>query len=45
MRRAWREKENEQPLAATAIVVPVYNENVARVSAGMICSGRVRRSK
>jgi len=35
MRRPWREKENEQPLAATAIVVPVYNENVARVSAGM----------
>ena len=35
MRRAWREKESEQPLAATAIVVPVYNENVARVSAGI----------
>jgi membrane glycosyltransferase len=35
MRRAWREKENDQPLAATAIVVPVYNENVARVSAGI----------
>jgi membrane glycosyltransferase len=35
MRRAWREKESEQPLAATAIVVPVYNENVARVSAGV----------
>jgi membrane glycosyltransferase len=35
MRRLWREKENEQPLAATAIVVPVYNENVARVSAGI----------
>jgi membrane glycosyltransferase len=35
MRRSWREKENEQALAATAIVVPVYNENVARVSAGI----------
>jgi len=35
MRRPWREKENEQPLAATAIVVPVYNEDVARVSAGI----------
>ena len=35
MRRSWRAKENEQPLAATAIVVPVYNENVARVSAGV----------
>ena len=35
MRRLWRAKENEQPLAATAIVVPVYNENVARVSAGV----------
>jgi membrane glycosyltransferase len=35
MRRPWRAKENEQPLAATAIVVPVYNEDVARVSAGI----------
>ena len=35
MRRAWRAKESEQPLAATAIVVPVYNENVARVSEGI----------
>jgi membrane glycosyltransferase len=35
MRRAWRKNENTQPLAATAIVVPVYNENVARVSAGI----------
>jgi membrane glycosyltransferase len=35
MRRAWRAKENEQPLAATAIVVPVYNENVARVTDGI----------
>jgi membrane glycosyltransferase len=35
MRRAWRANEKEQPLAATAIVVPVYNENVARVAAGI----------
>ena len=32
MRRAWREKEETIPLAATAIVVPVYNEEVGRVS-------------
>ena len=32
MRGAWREKESSIPLAATAIVVPVYNEEVARVS-------------
>ena len=35
MRRAWRAKENEVPLAATAIVVPVYNEEVGRVSRGI----------
>jgi len=32
MRRPWREKEDSIPLAATAIVVPVYNEEVARVT-------------
>jgi membrane glycosyltransferase len=32
MRRPWRAKEETIPLAATAIVVPVYNEEVARVS-------------
>jgi membrane glycosyltransferase len=35
MRRPWRAKEETIPLAATAIVVPVYNEDVARVSAGI----------
>ena len=32
MRRPWREKETSVPLAATAIVVPVFNEDVGRVS-------------
>ncbi len=32
MRGAWREKEDSIPLAATAIVIPVYNEEVDRVS-------------
>jgi membrane glycosyltransferase len=40
MRRLWRQTENEQPLAATAIVVPVYNENVARVAAGVAAMWR-----
>ena len=32
MRGPWREKEDFIPLAATAIVVPVYNEEVDRVT-------------
>lgn len=32
MRRSWRGKEDSVPLAATAIVVPVFNEDVGRVS-------------
>ena len=32
MRRPWRKNEASVPLAATAIVVPVYNEDVGRVS-------------
>jgi membrane glycosyltransferase len=35
MRGAWREREQSIPLAATAIVVPVYNEDVDRVSKGV----------
>ncbi len=35
MRGAWRAKEDSIPLAATAIVVPVYNEEVGRVSQGI----------
>jgi len=35
MRGAWREQEETIPLAATAIVVPVYNEDVDRVSKGV----------
>ncbi len=35
MRRPWRKNEATSPLAATAIVVPVYNEDVARVSAAI----------
>ena len=35
MRGPWREKEETIPLAATAIVVPVYNEDVDRVSKGV----------
>jgi membrane glycosyltransferase len=35
MRGPWREKEDSIPLAATAIVVPVYNEEVGRVSQGI----------
>jgi membrane glycosyltransferase len=32
MRGAWRKTEESIPLAATAIVVPVYNEDVGRVA-------------
>ncbi len=32
MRGAWRKNEESIPLAATAIVVPVYNEDVGRVT-------------
>ena len=32
MHGEWRKREESIPLAATAIVVPVYNEDVARVS-------------
>jgi membrane glycosyltransferase len=35
MRRPWREKEESVPLAATAIVIPVFNEEVRRVSQGI----------
>src|ERR1700678_1268933 len=35
MRRPWREKEESVPLAATAIVIPVFNEDVQRVSQGI----------
>ena len=35
MRGAWREKEDSIPLAATAIVIPVYNEEVGRISKGI----------
>jgi membrane glycosyltransferase len=35
MRRPWRKNENEAPLAATAIVIPVFNEDVQRVSDGI----------
>ena len=35
MRGPWREKEDSVPLAATAIVVPVYNEDVGRVGSGI----------
>jgi membrane glycosyltransferase len=35
MRRPWREKEESVPLAATAIVIPVFNEEVQRVSQGI----------
>jgi membrane glycosyltransferase len=35
MRRPWREKEESVPLAATAIVLPVFNEEVGRVSRGV----------
>ncbi|MDE1169871.1 MAG: glucans biosynthesis glucosyltransferase MdoH [Verrucomicrobium sp.] len=35
MRGEWREREEEIPLAATAVVIPVYNEDVARVSRGI----------
>jgi membrane glycosyltransferase len=35
MRRPWRAKEETIPLAATAIVVPVFNEEVGRVSRGI----------
>jgi membrane glycosyltransferase len=32
MRGPWRQKEESAPLAATAIVIPVFNEEVQRVS-------------
>jgi membrane glycosyltransferase len=35
MKGPWREKEDSIPLAATAIVVPVYNEEVGRISEGI----------
>ena len=35
MRGEWRKNEESVPLAATAIVVPVFNEDVARVSRGI----------
>ena len=35
MRRPWREKEESVPLAATAIVIPVFNEEVERVRLGI----------
>ncbi|MCE0498148.1 MAG: glucans biosynthesis glucosyltransferase MdoH [Methylacidiphilales bacterium] len=35
MRRPWREREDTIPLAATAIVIPVFNEEVERVSQGI----------
>jgi len=35
MRGPWRAKEESIPLAATAIVIPVYNEEVGRVSKGV----------
>lgn len=36
MRGPWRAKENEVPLAATAIAVPIFNEDVRRVSDGVL---------
>jgi membrane glycosyltransferase len=35
MRRPWRAREETIPLAATAIVVPVFNETVSRVAQGI----------
>ncbi|HEY8966312.1 MAG TPA: glucans biosynthesis glucosyltransferase MdoH, partial [Candidatus Methylacidiphilales bacterium] len=35
MNGAWREREESIPLAATAIVVPVFNEEVGRVARGI----------
>jgi len=35
MRRPWRKNEASVPLAATAIVVPVFNEEVSRVAQGI----------
>jgi membrane glycosyltransferase len=35
MKRPWRDREDSIPLAATAIVIPVYNEEVGRVSQGI----------
>jgi membrane glycosyltransferase len=35
MRRSWRAHEDSIPLAATAIVLPVFNEEVERVSNGI----------
>jgi len=35
MRRPWRAKEETVPLAATAIVIPVFNEEVERVRLGI----------
>jgi membrane glycosyltransferase len=35
MRGPWREKEGDIPLAATAIVIPVFNEEVGRVGSAI----------
>ncbi|SDU11913.1 membrane glycosyltransferase [Verrucomicrobium sp. GAS474] len=35
LRGAWRKNEETIPLAATAIVIPVFNEDVGRVSRGI----------
>jgi membrane glycosyltransferase len=35
MRRPWRQHEDSTPLAATAIVIPVFNEEVGRVRQGI----------
>ena len=35
MRAGWRETEESIPLAATAIVVPIFNEEVGRVAKGI----------
>lgn len=35
MRRPWRKNEDATPLAATAIVIPVFNEEVERVAQGI----------
>jgi len=35
MRRPWRKNEESVPLAATAVVIPVFNEEVERVSHGI----------
>lgn len=35
MHRPWRAQETDAPLAATAVVIPVFNEDVARVTRGI----------